>query len=156
VRPTETAAASARIGRAVHRALEWVVNDPALDRDQAAEAAAREFAAPVEAVRHGVAAIVEHPDGARFFRGPQIRWSGNEVSISDAGDVLRIDRLALVDGAEGPVWWVLDYKLRHAPEELDEYRVQLLRYRAAVARAQPGESVRCAFVTGDGRVVELV
>jgi hypothetical protein len=31
----------------------------------------------------------------------------------------------------------------------------LLRYRAAVARAQPGEAVRCAFITGDGRVVEL-
>ncbi len=103
-----------------------------------------------------MAAIVEHPDGARFFRGPQIRWSGNEVSISDAGEVLRIDRLALVDDADGPAWWVLDYKLSHAPEELDEYRAQLLRYRAAVARAQPGEVVRCAFVTGDGRLVEVV
>ena len=56
----------------------------------------------------------------------------------------------------GPVWWVLDYKLSHAPEELDAHRAQLLRYRAAVARAQPGEEVRCAFVTGAGRVVEVV
>jgi ATP-dependent helicase/nuclease subunit A len=51
---------------------------------------------------------------------------------------------------------VLDYKLSHAPEELDSYRDQLLRYRAAVAQAQPGEPVRCAFVTGEGRVVEVV
>ena len=156
VRTPDSAPESARIGRAVHRALEWIVADPALDRDQAADVAAREFGAPAAPVRHGVVAIVEHPDGARFFRGAQIRWAGNEVSISDAGDVLRIDRLALVDDAEGPVWWVLDYKLSHAPEQLEEHRAQLLRYRAAVARAQPGEAVRCAFVTGAGRVVEVV
>ena len=156
VRRSEAPAESARLGRAIHRALEWIVADPAIDRQEAADAAAREFGAAAAVVRQGVAAIVEHPDGARFFRGPQIRWSGNEVSISDAGEVLRIDRLALVDDADGPVWWVLDYKLSHAPEELDEYREQLLRYRAAVARAQPGETVRCAFVTGVGRIVEVV
>ena len=77
------------------------------------------------------------------------------MSIGDEGEVLRIDRLAHVDEAGGPVWWVLDYKLSHAPEALDAYRAQLLRYRAAVARAQPGEIVRCAFITGEGRVVEV-
>jgi len=50
---------------------------------------------------------------------------------------------------------VLDYKLHHRPEELAPYRAQLLRYRAVVERAQPGEPVRCAFVTGEGRVVEV-
>ena len=156
VRISETPAASARIGRAIHRALEWIVADPSIDRDEAADAAAREFGAAAAPVRNGVAAVVDHPDGARFFRGPQLRWSGNEVSVSDAGEVLRIDRLAHVDESDGPVWWVLDYKLSHAPEELDAYRDQVLRYRAAVARAQPGETVRCAFVTGEGRVVEVV
>ena len=78
------------------------------------------------------------------------------MSLSDGGDVLRIDRLVLIDEGDGPVWWVLDYKLSHAPDELDAYRAQLLRYRAAVAQAQPGEAVRCAFVTGEGRVVEVV
>ena len=38
-------------------------------------------------------AILDDPDGARFFTGPQIRWSGNEVAIGDRGEVLRIDRL---------------------------------------------------------------
>ncbi|MEP7141173.1 MAG: hypothetical protein ABI745_16175, partial [Caldimonas sp.] len=61
----------------------------------------------------------------------------------------------LVDEAGGPVWWVLDYKLSHSPQELAPYREQLLRYRAAIARAQPGETVRCAFVAGDGRIVEI-
>ena len=74
-------------------------------------------------------AILGHPDGARFFVGPQILWSGNEVSVSDAGDVLRIDRLVQLDEGDGAVWWVLDYKLHHAPESLAPYRAQLLRYR---------------------------
>ena len=147
---------SARIGRAVHRALEWIVADAEIDRHEAADAAAREFGAAAGAVRNVVTAIVDHPEGARFFLGAQIRWRGNEVSLGDGGDVLRIDRLVLVDEGDGPVWWVLDYKLSHAPDELDAYRAQLLRYRAAVARAQPGEAVRCAFVTGEGRVVEVV
>ena len=50
------AVASARIGRAVHRALEWIVADPGIDRDEAADAAAREFGAAGASVRHGVAA----------------------------------------------------------------------------------------------------
>jgi len=154
--PAEAPAMSARIGRAVHRALEWIVADAEIDRHEAADAAAREFGAAAGAVRNVVTAIVDHPEGARFFRGAQIRWRGNEVSLGDGGDVLRIDRLVLVDEGDGPVWWVLDYKLSHAPDELDAYRAQLLRYRAAVARAQPGEAVRCAFVTGEGRVVEVV
>jgi len=155
-RPTEAPATSARIGRAVHRALEWIVADAGIDRHEAADAAAREFGVAAGSVRDVVSAIVDHPEGARFFSGSQIRWRGNEVSLSDGGEVLRIDRLVLVDEGDGPVWWVLDYKLSHAPDELDAYRAQLLRYRAAVARAQPGDAVRCAFITGDGRVVELV
>ena len=155
----DSSSAGVRIGRAVHRALEWVVADAQIDRDEAADAAAREFGAPVGPVRSGVSAIVDHPDGARFFRGAHIRWSGNEVSMSDAGDVLRIDRLVLLDepdrGDLGPTWWVLDYKLSHSPEELAPYREQLLRYRDAIARAQPGEPVRSAFVAGDGRIVEV-
>ena len=69
---------------------------------------------------------------------------------------LRIDRLVrLEEKGAGPVWWVLDYKLRHAPEALDEYREQLLRYRDVVRSAEPGATVRCAFIAGDGRVVEI-
>ena len=70
VRPARRRRVSARIGRAVHRALEWIVADPAIDLDEAADAAAREFGAPVRPVRHGVAAIVEHPDGARLLSRP--------------------------------------------------------------------------------------
>jgi ATP-dependent helicase/nuclease subunit A len=77
------------------------------------------------------------------------------VPVSDAGELLRIDRLVRLDGPGGAVWWVLDYKLQHAPQQLVAYRAQLLRYRDAVRRAQPGDEVRCAFVTGAGRIVEI-
>jgi ATP-dependent helicase/nuclease subunit A len=77
------------------------------------------------------------------------------VSVSDAAEVLRIDRLVCLEGEGGPVWWVLDYKLQHAPQELAAYRAQMLRYREAVRRAQPGAAIRCAFITGAGAVIEI-
>ncbi len=158
--PTTVVAEEARaavLGRAVHRTLEWAAG-PAVVKALAtlSVAAGREFGADPAEVRRHAAAILAHADTARFFRGPQIRWSGNEVPVSDAGEVLRIDRLVRIEEEGGePVWWVLDYKLRHAPEALEPYRQQLLRYRDAVRAAQPGQAVRCAFIAGDGRVVEL-
>jgi ATP-dependent helicase/nuclease subunit A len=148
--------ATRALGRAIHRLLEWAggaaIQAPIAD---VAAAAAAEFGVSAAEVERRGTAILSHPQGARFFAGPQIRWSGNEVSVSDAGEVLRIDRLVRLEDDAGAAWWVLDYKLHDAPEGLDSYRVQLLRYRAIVARAQPGEIVRCAFVTGEGRVVEV-
>jgi ATP-dependent helicase/nuclease subunit A len=64
---------------------------------------------------------------------------------------LRIDRLVQLDDA----WWVLDYKLSHAPQALAGYRDQLARYREAVRALQPGALVRCAFITGAGELVEV-
>jgi ATP-dependent helicase/nuclease subunit A len=95
--------------------------------------------------------IWRSPSCARFFRGAALRWAGNEVPVGDAGDALRIDRLVRLDEA----WWVLDYKLQHAPQALPAYREQLLRYRDAVRRLQPHDPVRCAFITGHGEVVEV-
>ena len=74
--------------------------------------------------------------------------------------MLRIDRLVLLDepaavAGQSPTWWVLDYKLQHAPQQLEAYRAQLLRYRDAVRRAQPGAPVRCAFLSGAGDVIEI-
>ena len=123
--------------------------------EDCATAAAREFAVDIAPVRSVVGTILDHPETARFFRGSALRWSGNEVPISHGGEVLRIDRLVQLHTDGGPQWWVLDYKLRHAPEELEPYRRQLARYRAAVQAAQPGETVRAAFITGAGRVVEV-
>ncbi|MFL6660953.1 MAG: UvrD-helicase domain-containing protein [Rhizobacter sp.] len=150
--------AASRLGQAVHRVLEWAAGPlqrgaPALPG--LASAAAREFCVPAAEVARIAAAIWGSPACARFFRGEALRWAGNEVSVADSGDVLRIDRLVLIDDGGGAEWWVLDYKLRHAPERLEEHREQLLRYRRAVQWLQPGAPVRCAFVTGEGAVVEI-
>ena len=148
--------AAAALGRAVHRVLEWAAAAaPEAPLVDLVAAAATEFAVDPAVVGRLAAAVLGHADVARFFRGPQIGWSGNEVAVSHAGEFLRIDRLVRLDEGGTSAWWVLDYKLRHDPEQLDSYRHQLLRYRDAVAAAEPGAVVRCAFVTGDGRVVEI-
>ena len=154
--PGEDDEAGRALGRAVHRLLEWAAGAASrTPLGELAAAAAAEFGAAAEEVeRHG-AAMLSGDDGVRFFADAQIAWSGNEVAIGDAGDVLRIDRLVRLEGDAGPTWWVLDYKLHLAPDALAPYRAQLLRYRAAVERAQPGDRVRCAFITGEGRVVEV-
>ena len=144
-----------RLGQAVHRVLEWAVGSPADALGGLAEAAAREFGAPPGKVAQLARNILLGNDCARFFEGPQLRWAGNEVPVSEGGELLRIDRLVQLVAADEATWWVLDYKLQHAPEQLDAYRAQLLRYREAVRRAQPGEAVRCAFITGAGVVVEI-
>ncbi|HWH80921.1 MAG TPA: hypothetical protein VNU71_01645, partial [Burkholderiaceae bacterium] len=118
-------------------------------------AAAQAFGAPGDAVERLARTIWDSPACARFFAGAPLRWAGAEVPVADAGETLRIDRLVLLDEPAGPTWWVLDYKLQHTPQALAAYRDQLRRYRDAVRRAQPGEPVRCAFITGAGAVIEI-
>jgi ATP-dependent helicase/nuclease subunit A len=159
------AARQAALGQAVHRVLEWAGGGAAADTPLStlAASAAQQFGAVGAAVESIARAILDSAECASFFDRSRIRWSGDEVPITDAGGVLRIDRLVLVeaDAAAGPasgpahVWWVLDYKLHHAPEALAPYREQLLRYRDAVRDLQPDDTVRCAFITGEGRVVEV-
>jgi len=147
-----------RLGQAVHRVLEWATAGAAGDPLAVlAHAAATEFGAPADEVGRIAGRILAHPDGARFFSGEAVGWAGNEVAVvGEGGEPLRIDRLVRLDAAGGaPVWWVIDYKLQHRPQDLPEYHAQLRRYRAAVERARPGEAVRCALITGEGAVVEL-
>ena len=150
-----------RLGKAVHRVLEWASgaapDGAAADLGELAHAAALEFASSPAQTERLARTILDSPAARRFFGGPTLRWSGNEVPVGDAGDVLRIDRLVLLEEPDGasPTWWVLDYKLQHAPQQLEAYRAQLLRYRDAVRRAQPGSPVRCAFLSGAGGVIEI-
>ncbi len=147
------------LGRAVHRFLEWAApglrSTAVQDRPQLADRAAREFGANEEQVLAIGSTILSSPESASFFDRTALRWSGNEVPVSLHGDVLRIDRLCQFDAAHGGAWWVLDYKLMHRPEQLEPYRNQLLSYREAVACLEPGATVRCAFLTGQGRLIEI-
>lgn len=158
---------TADLGQAVHRTLEWASASPTAapqaagetDLAALAQAAAREFHSDAAEVQRIAERIWHSPACARFFSGPGIVWSGNEVAVEEGDALLRIDRLvALADRTAGaaaaPTWWVLDYKLQHRPEALAEYRTQMQRYRRAVMRLQPGETVRCAFITGRGEAVE--
>ena len=156
-----------RLGSAVHRVLEWAVRawppvTPSLDR--LAQAAALEFSADAGAVQRVASAMLGSRGCQRFFDPAGLLWAGNEVSVTEGGELLRIDRLvqlrptdsdrAAGQGADG-VWWVLDYKLSPAPEQHEAYRQQLGRYRCAVLRLQPEATVRCAFITASGTVVEV-
>jgi ATP-dependent helicase/nuclease subunit A len=149
---------TSRLGQAVHRVLEWAAGPGRSTGDSLATlaaAAAHEFDVASSAVEALATRIWRSPTCARFFGGAALRWAGNEVPVADAGEVLRIDRLVELDEAGERTWWVLDYKLRHTPQALAEYRAQMLRYRAAVQALQPGAAVRCAFITGAGELVEL-
>ena len=147
------------LGKAVHRALQWMaelaVDDAEASGQAAASAAAAEFGVSASATFEIARTILQSPACARFFHGTAIRWSRNEVAIGGDGQTLRIDRLVCLADPQGDVWWVLDYKLQHAPEALVANRAQLLRYRAVVQRAQPRERVRCAFITGRGELIEV-
>jgi ATP-dependent helicase/nuclease subunit A len=155
--PSASAAdtATAALGRAVHRVMEWYGADPGAPVAALAAAAAADLGADAGAVASIVRRMLEHPDTAAFFGGAALRWAGNEVSVGDAGRTQRIDRLVLLESAGERTWWVLDYKIRHDPAGLAAYREQLLRYRALVARAQPGDTVRCAFIAGSGERIEI-
>ena len=146
-----------RLGLAVHRVLEWAAARPEAARElaQLADAAALEFDAPPGEVARLAGHIWHSPACAPFFRGARLRWAGNEVAVAESGDVLRIDRLVALEEDGVRVWWVLDYKLRHAPAELVAYREQMARYVRAVQALQPDDAVRAAFITGAGTVVEL-
>ena len=138
--------------------MEWaaaVRPNASVEIERLANAAALEFDAPAAEVGRLAARIWHSAECSRFFRGPALRWAGNEVPVAEAGESLRIDRLVALDDHGSRVWWVLDYKLRHAPAELLAYREQMARYVRAVQALQPDDVVRAAFVTGAGTVVEV-
>ncbi len=150
---------AARLGRAVHRVLEWATVTPAPMLDALAAAAAAEFgitdAAAVQAIAMRILGSLAC---APMFDTSSLAWAGNEVPIvgvdGQAGQVLRIDRLVCTAG-DAPTWWVLDYKLVGTPQHNPAYREQLADYRRAVQALQPGEAVRAAFISGAGELIEV-
>ena len=155
-------APAVRLGQAVHRVLEWALRATAdratgrqpIDRAQLALAAALELGLPVgmsAQVETLASRVLDSPHCARFFDPAGLHWAGNEVPIADPAGLMRIDRLVQM-AADGE-WWVLDYKLASRPQALSANRAQLGRYVDAVARLQPGDVIRAAFITAGGEVV---
>ncbi|MBV8501269.1 MAG: UvrD-helicase domain-containing protein [Paucibacter sp.] len=145
--------AQARLGEAMHRVLEWATGT-GREAEPLAAAAAQMYgldAAQRERLLKGVQAILTSEECKPFFDAANLEWMGNEVPICFEGHDLRLDRLVKRAGC----WWVLDYKLASRPECQVEYQEQMRRYVAAVRELQPGEPVRAALITAQGRVVEI-
>ena len=154
---------AARLGQAVHRVLEWAgrpaiggLGLPSSEWPAASHAAALAIGLPLAAVPQVLALasrVLQSPDCQRFFRGPALRWAGNEVPLAWCGQALRVDRLVALDEGGRTVWWVLDYKLQSDPTGVPAYRDQLRAYVEAVQALQPDDEVRGAFITGRGAVL---
>ena len=145
---------SARLGKAMHRLLEW--GDAS---DSHALAAAREFRlSPAQGQQAAAMATrILRGEGAWAWNPAVLSWQGNEVELMIAGESRRLDRLVQRrDGSHAGHWWVLDYKSAHAPQEQPELVAQLRQYQSAVQTIYPGEVVKAAFLTPLGAVIEVV
>ncbi len=153
--PAAADSAESRFGQAVHQFLErwhpgqgeWnpaqlrrLGRDFDLDPGQLGAATA-------------MAQRILHGEGAWAWQQQAIDWSGNEVVLLHGGETLRLDRLVRRRGSGQ--WWVFDYKSASRPQQQPELLAQLRRYRDAVQAANPGASVHAAFLTGQGRQVEV-
>jgi ATP-dependent helicase/nuclease subunit A len=145
----------ARFGKAVHRLLEFAIRSQGGFPAARLRRVAREFALDGRAL-DGAAAMARRileGAGAWAWDPGQLAWQGNEVELHHAGELLRIDRL--VRRRDSGEWWVLDYKSVNDPQNDPALREQMRRYRDAVLAAEPGASVRTAFLTGRGLLVEV-
>lgn len=146
----------ARVGEALHRVLEWAsAPGQARPLELLLAASAQAFGLDAKArEQHEQAAraILASADCRPFFDPAELLWAGNEVAVGQGGDEQRIDRL--VQRRDGS-WWVLDYKLGATPEREPAYIEQMRGYVAAVQALQPGEPVRAALISGQGRLVPV-
>ena len=144
----------ARIGKAMHRLLEW----GGLSSAEQVSAVAREFRLnPAQAAQaSALAQCILRGAGAWAWNEDIVAWQGNEVDLVYLGQALRLDRLVKRKdaGCEGQ-WWVLDYKSALAPERQPALVAQMRTYRAAVQLIYPDAIVKAAFLTGLGTMVEL-
>ena len=143
----------ARIGKAMHRLLEWggvtAANTAAAAREFALDAGQAEQAAIM-------AGGILQGEGAWAWDAARLDWQGNEVELMFKGETLRLDRLVQrKDTDNAGHWWVLDYKSHHAPQDQPELVAQLQNYQAAVQAIYPDAVVKAAFLTPLGAVKEI-
>jgi ATP-dependent helicase/nuclease subunit A len=148
-------AVRAKLGEALHRVLEWA-SAPGQPQPLAPLMASASQAFGLDAkareqLAESAQAILADPACRPFFEPNELIWAGNEVAVSLDGQDQRIDRL--VQRRDG-TWWVLDYKLGARPELEAGYLDQLRGYVAAVQVLQPGEAVRAALISGQGRLID--
>jgi ATP-dependent helicase/nuclease subunit A len=141
---------TARIGKAMHRLLEWGDASP-----NNTAAVMREFDLNPEqgSAAAAMAERILRGEGAWVWDQSVVGWQGNEVELMYQGEPLRLDRL--VQRKDTGHWWVLDYKSTSTPQDQPDLVAQLSTYRDAVQAIYPTEVVEAAFLTGQGTVVKL-
>jgi len=152
-------AASAALGRAMHRLLEWAVPNTPFRATQL-RSVAIEFGLNTAQTRQAqqMAQRILSGQGGWAWDSTQVDWQGNEVALAHRGEggqtqLLRVDRL--VRHAHTGVWWVLDYKSALLPQRQSDLLLQMRQYQTAVQAAQPGVPVKAAFLASDGTLVEV-
>ncbi|WP_319016871.1 hypothetical protein [Diaphorobacter aerolatus] len=121
---------------------------------------AREFELTPEQAGNAarIAQTILEGEGAWAWDASVIDRSINEASLVYQGQNLRLDRLVRKRAADGrsAQWWVLDYKSAVTPQSQPQLIEQLRQYLRAVEQQLGHEgAVHAAFLTGDGRLVEL-
>jgi ATP-dependent helicase/nuclease subunit A len=141
---------SARVGKAMHRLLEW--GDAG---DANARAAAHEFElSPTQSKEaQAMAQRIRQGAGAWAWDRALVGWQGDEVEMMRRGELLRLDRL--VRRKDSGEWWVLDYKSSSTPQSDPALVKQINAYREAVQAIYPQEVVKAAFLTGAGALIEI-
>jgi ATP-dependent helicase/nuclease subunit A len=150
---TEADSTAARIGQCMHRLLE--IYQPGTDLAAPARSIGAQF--QLDAAQSdqalAIAQRITAGPAAWVWDSQQIDWQANEVELVYGNELLRLDRL--VKHRATQTWWVLDYKSATAPERQAALRQQLITYAQAVRAAHPQQSVRAAFITGVGELIEL-
>jgi ATP-dependent helicase/nuclease subunit A len=145
--------AAARIGQAMHRLLE--LYRPGLDLSRLAPSVAASFCLNAEQAFQALQAAqtITQGEAAWVWDAEKIDWQSNEVELAAQGQLLRLDRL--VKHTATQTWWVLDYKSNPAPQRVAELTAQLTQYKEAVKAANPQAAVKAAFITAQGKVIEI-
>jgi len=153
------ASRAVKLGRAVHRVLQWIAaGQQTTNLRGLAAAALAEFDLPPaagEAVVSYAQTIRGSPALQRFFDPALFAWSADEFDVVSEGESLRIDRLVRMGPEQRPSWWVIDYKLAFDAATDEDLRRQLTRYRNAVQALVGAAPVHAAFITGDGALHHL-
>ena len=140
----------ARVGKAMHRLLEWGDTSTA---NAAAAAAEFGLGAGQGMQAAAMAQRILQGQGAWVWDNAALAWQANEVELMVQGEPLRLDRL--VQRKDTGEWWVLDFKSSPAPQHQPALMAQLQAYRSAVQDSTPGAVVRAAFLTAQGDLIEL-
>ena len=137
-----------RIGQAMHRLLQRA------DLTQV-DAVALEFKLSHQEAEQAaqMAQRILAGEGAWAWDETIVSWQGNEIELATQGKLMRLDRL--VRRKDTGEWWVLDYKSESQPQNKPELIAQMRSYVAAVQACYTGETVKAAFLTATGKMIEI-